>query len=68
MAGYSAEVVPCIMNASLNRWCSTGARGEDFTCTMAACERAASSLCVDWVEKTVGRSAPSKVSGPTAMP
>ena len=44
--------------------CSTGARGAGLMCTMALCDSAASSLWVDWVAKTVGRSGPGKVSGP----
>ncbi len=66
--GYSGDVVPCIISASLNRSCSTGARGPGRTCTMAPCDSAASSLWVDWVAKTVGRSGPGKVSSSTDMP
>ena len=35
---------------------------------MAACESAASSLCVDWVAKIVGRDSSGMVSGPITMP
>jgi hypothetical protein len=66
--GYSGDVVPCIISASLNRSCSTGARGAGRTCTMAPCDSAASSLWVDWVAKTVGRSGPGKASSSTDMP
>ena len=57
MIGYSGEVEVCIMNPSLNRVKSIGAR-PCFTCTNDACESAASSLCVDWVAKIVGPASP----------
>ncbi len=66
--GYRGEVVPCIIRASLKRSCSTGARGAGRTCTIADCDSAAISLCVDWVANTVGRSGPGKVRSSTAMP
>ncbi|MOA19028.1 hypothetical protein D3C78_1393800 [compost metagenome] len=53
ITGYSGLVEVCIMKASLKRPMSSWRVRLLRTCTMDACENAASSLWVEWVVKTM---------------
>ena len=50
---YCGEIEVCIMNASLNNAMSSSAVLAFCTWIIAACEKAASSLCEDWVAKVI---------------
>ena len=50
---YCGEVEVCIMNASLKRAMSSRLFSPCWTWIIEACDRAASSLCVEWVAKVM---------------
>src|SRR3569833_1265342 len=66
--GESGEVLACIRNVSLSRVWSTGARGDERTCSIADCDSAASSLWVDCVLNTVGRAGSGWLLESSALP